>query len=124
VVLQEGSAAGAGSETETDISTQFIRQGATGRFNKNETPNTPETREARDRNEAFIRPVLASLGLSCCELSVALEPMPRLLPFREATNLLECVRIMGEGNAAFCRRVIIRETRGEGGSGFPDRMTE
>ncbi len=31
------------------------------------------------------------------------------LPHREATNLLECIRIMGEQNAAYCRREVLGE---------------
>jgi len=31
------------------------------------------------------------------------------LPYREATELLKCIRIMGEKNAAFCRREVLGE---------------
>jgi hypothetical protein len=41
------------------------------------------------------------------------EPVPRgtgaTLPFREATELADCIRIMGEANADFCRQEVLGE---------------
>jgi hypothetical protein len=116
VVLQEGAAATSGSESETDLSTLFLRQGQ--RYINIETPSTPQTAAARADNLAFIQQALGHLGLRCCE-PVTIEPMlPIPLPYRQAVNLTECIRIMGEENAAFCRRQIVRELREEGGPGL------
>lgn len=41
------------------------------------------------------------------------------LPYSEATDLLECMRIMGEENAAYCRREVLGETSGSGPSALP-----
>jgi hypothetical protein len=39
------------------------------------------------------------------------EPLPRggTLPYRQATELADCIRIMGEANAAFCRQEVLGE---------------
>ena len=64
----------------------------------------------RVRNQAEIDE--GTLALTC-------TPPPgvigtRTLPYREATELHECIKILGEGNAAYCRREIlgIRESLG------------
>jgi len=38
-----------------------------------------------------------------------LRPRSRTLPYREATQLLECIRIMGEQNSAYCRHEVLGE---------------
>jgi hypothetical protein len=44
------------------------------------------------------------------------EPLPRggPLPYREASELVECIRIMGEANAAFCRQEVLGEAQPPG----------
>ena len=52
----------------------------------------------RVRNEVEIDE--GTLALTC-------TPSPGVigtLPYREATELHECIKILGEGNAAYCRR--------------------
>lgn len=72
VVLQEGvaGAAAAGSESETDLSTLFLRAGANARYINIETPHTRPGRAdgaAMQRsNLDSIEQVLRGLGLDCC----------------------------------------------------------
>jgi len=57
-------------------------------------------------------------GDSVLQRVPASGPAPRrnqwgtTLPYREATELVECVRIMGEENAAYCRREVLGEEAG------------
>jgi hypothetical protein len=114
VVLQEGLGATAGSESETDLSTLNLRQ-PNARYVNIETPGTPTTAATRADNLTFIREALGHIGLRCCDPHVAIEPMlPNPLPYVEATHLGECVRIMGEENAEFCRRQIMMEMPEQG----------
>ena len=46
------------------------------------------------------------------------------LPYREATELLECVRIMGEENAAYCRQVVLGETPEPGEAPAPQPQSQ
>ena len=67
VVLQEGLSATSGSESETDLSTLFLRLGPDARFINIETPITPKNQATRDRNLLYIQQVLDHIGLNCCE---------------------------------------------------------
>jgi hypothetical protein len=67
VVLQEGLGATGGSESETDLSTLFLRLGTSARFINIETPISPRDQASRDRNMSFIQGVLDHIGLNCCE---------------------------------------------------------
>jgi hypothetical protein len=75
VVLQEGLDATGGSESETDLSTLFVRLGPRARYVNIETPGSPETVAARSDNLQFIEGALARLGLDCCD-PVGDFPMP------------------------------------------------
>jgi hypothetical protein len=110
VVLQEGQGAtAAGSESETDLSTLYLRQPNT-RYVNIETPGSPTSAATRADNLTFIREALGHIGLRCCDPPVTIEPMlPNPLPYVEATHLVECVRIMGEENGEFCRQQIMSE---------------
>jgi len=43
------------------------------------------------------------------------------LPYREATELHECIRIMGEQNAAYCRREVLGEDESSTATGTPSQ---
>lgn len=66
-VLQEGLDTTSGSESETDLSTLFLRLGADARYINIETPITPQDQVTRDRNMSVIQQVLEKIGLNCCE---------------------------------------------------------
>ena len=115
VVLQEQTAATGGNESVTDLSTLYQRLGTGVRYINIETPGSPRNPATQEQNLNYILRVLRHLGLACCEPP---EPeLPQPLPYREATHLLECIRIMGEENAPFCRRQILEEMQSspEGG---------
>ncbi|MDR4484433.1 MAG: DUF4157 domain-containing protein [Nitrospirales bacterium] len=67
VVLQEGLDTTSGSESETDLSTLFLRLGADARYINIETPITPQDQVTRNRNMSVIQQVLEHIGLNCCE---------------------------------------------------------
>ncbi len=67
VVLQKGLAAAQGTESETDLSTLFLRLGANVRFINIETPISPRNQATRDLNMLFIQQVIEKVGLKCCE---------------------------------------------------------
>jgi hypothetical protein len=75
VVLQEGLGTTTGSESETDLSTLFLRLGPNARFINIETPITPQDQPTRDQNMAFIQQALDLIGLNCCP-PVGDFPMP------------------------------------------------
>ncbi len=66
VVLQEGLGTATGSESETDLSTLFLRLGPNARFINIETPISPQDRPTREQNMIFIQQVLDLIGLNCC----------------------------------------------------------
>ena len=66
VVLQEGLGTTSGSESETDLSTLFLRLGPDARFLNIETPITPEDDDTRLSNMIFILRNLSRVGLNCC----------------------------------------------------------
>lgn len=67
VVLQEGLGTTSGSESETDLSTLFLRLGPHARYINIETPITPQDQAVRNRNMLVIQQVLEQIGLNCCE---------------------------------------------------------
>ena len=67
VVLQEGLDATSGSESETDLSTLFLRLGPSARYINIETPISPQDEATQNRSRSFIRQVIDQVGLGCCE---------------------------------------------------------
>jgi len=66
VVLQEGLGTTNESESETDLSTLFLRLGPDARYLNIETPITPEDDDTRLSNMIFILRNLSRVGLNCC----------------------------------------------------------
>jgi hypothetical protein len=75
VVLQAGLGTTSGSESETDLSTLFLRLGPDARFINIETPITPQNQATRARNMSVIQQALEHIGLNCCE-SIGDFPTP------------------------------------------------
>ena len=67
VVLQEGTGTASGTESETDLSTLYLRVGPQARYLNIETPIAPQDEATRTRSMGFIQQVIEKSGLDCCE---------------------------------------------------------